>query len=159
MLAALGVVLLYIGSVIEVLDISIAVIVSLFCVFAVIEYGKAAPWMVFAVTSVLSAVLLPNKTPALMYALFFGYYPILKEKYEKKRTLIAWTLKEITFNIALVAVLFFGKNLVLGDVSIPIPLYIIAVVVLEVVFVLYDFALTKLITYYLVSLRKRLRIK
>ena len=159
MLAALGVVLLYIGSVIEVLDISIAVIVSLFCVFAVIEYGKSSPWLVFAVTSVLSAVLLPNKTPALMYALFFGYYPILKEKYEKKRIVTEWILKEITFNIALVAFFFAIKYFALMSVTIPIPIYVIAVVVLEVVFVIYDFALTKLISYYLVSLRKRLRIK
>ena len=79
MLSALGVVVLGIGSVLSVMDISMAVIASLFCIFAVIEYGGAAPWLVFLVTGVLS-LLLPQKAPAAMYLLFFGYYPILKDK-------------------------------------------------------------------------------
>ena len=79
MLSALGVVLLLIGSFVEVMDLSAAAIASLLCVFAVIEYGGASPWLIFAVTSVLSMVLLPTKTPALMYLAFFGYYPIIKE--------------------------------------------------------------------------------
>ena len=85
LLAALGVVLLYLGSLVEVLDVSMAVIVSLFCIFAVIEYGGSAPWLIYAVTGVLSLILLPIKTPALLYLLFFGYYPILKEKLEKRK--------------------------------------------------------------------------
>ncbi|MBQ3000089.1 MAG: hypothetical protein IJD64_06490, partial [Clostridia bacterium] len=62
MLSALGVVMLGIGSIISVMDISMAVIASLFCIFAVIEYGGAAPWLVFFVTGVLS-LLLPQKAP------------------------------------------------------------------------------------------------
>ncbi|MBR2353369.1 MAG: hypothetical protein IKA76_02575, partial [Clostridia bacterium] len=70
MLAALGVVLLWLGSMIEVVDISMAVIASLLCVFAVIEYGGGAPWMVFATTSLLSLLLLShNRAPAMMYLL------------------------------------------------------------------------------------------
>ncbi len=159
MLAALGVVLLYLGSLVEVLDATVAVLASLLCVFAVIEYGKAAPWLVFAVTAVLSVLLLPNKTPAIEYALFFGFYPILKEKYETKKKPIAWLLKEITFNVALVAVFFAFKLFMLGDINIPIPMYIVLAVVLEAVFILYDLALTKLISYYIYNLRKRFKLK
>ena len=72
MLSALSVTLLYLGSFIEVLDLSMAVLASLFTVVMVIEYGKGAPWSVFLVTSALSLILLPQKLPALMYALFFG---------------------------------------------------------------------------------------
>jgi hypothetical protein len=158
MLAALGVVLLYAGALVEVLDMSMAVIASLLCVFAVIEYGKGAPWLVFAVTSVLSILLSP-RTPSIMYALFFGYYPILKEKYEKFKTPLAWLFKELTFNVALVAIFFAFKFMVLGSAAIPIELYIIFLVLCEVVFVVYDFALTKLISYYIFSLRKRFKIK
>jgi hypothetical protein len=46
MLSALGVVLLYIGSLVEALDLSAAVLASLACIIAVIEYGKGAPWAV-----------------------------------------------------------------------------------------------------------------
>ena len=159
MMAALGVILIYLGSLVEVLDISIAVIASLACVFAVIEYGGSAPWLVFGVTSVLSLVLVPNKFPAVMYALFFGYYPILKEKFEKLRTLTCWICKETVFNVALVIILVFARFLLFTYTDIPIELYIIVAALCEVIFILYDIALSRLISFYVYHLRKRFRIK
>lgn len=161
MLAALGVILLYLGSLVEVLDISMAVIASLLCVIAVIEYGGGAPWMIYGVTAILSLLLLPNKTPAALYALFFGFYPILKEKFEKRGRVISWVLKEITFNAALTAIGFAAVFLLLGtDNSLVNPVVIgIAVVLCEAVFILYDIAMTRLITFYLVSLRGRFKFK
>ena len=160
MLAALGVVMLYFGAMIEVVDISMAVIASLLCVFAVIELGGAYPWLVFAVTAVLALLLLPNKTPAVMYAAFFGFYPIIKEKLERMSKVLSWILKEIIFNIALavIAVLVVFVFTV-GDVSAGLP-YIAAVILLaEVVFVFYDIALTRMISMYIYKLRGRFRFK
>ena len=90
MLAALGVVLLWIGSILEVAEISMAVIASLLCVVAVIEYGGVAPWLVFAATGALGLILLPNKGIAVTYLLFFGYYPIIKEKIERRTRGVRW---------------------------------------------------------------------
>ena len=157
MLSALGVVLLLLGSFIEVVDISMAALASLLCIFAVVEYGGAAPWLVFAVTGVLSLVLLPNKTPAAMYVIFLGYYPIIKEKLERLRAPISWLLKEVIFNVALVVLLVVVKFLLLPSVSDPWWLYAAVIVLAEVVFVLYDIALTRLITFYLLKLRHRFR--
>ena len=161
MLAALGVILLYLGSLIEILDISIAVIASILCIIAVIEYGGSAPWMIYAITSILALLLIPNKTPAYMYTIFFGFYPILKEKLEKVRTVLSWVLKEIVFNICLalmifVALYFFTTQ----DNMLRNPIYIAVIVLLsEGVFILYDIALTRLISFYMYNLRKRLRFK
>ena len=44
MLSALGVVMLGLGSLVEVLDLTFAVIASLLTVYAVIEIGGAYPW-------------------------------------------------------------------------------------------------------------------
>jgi hypothetical protein len=159
MLSAMGVILLYIGSVVEVMDISLAVIASLTCVFAVIEYGGSAPWLVFAVTSVLSVILLPQKAPAVMYVLFFGFYPILKERFEKMRPAVCWALKEAVFNASLILIVISLRFLLFAGVDIPLMMYVIAVAVCEVIFLLYDFALTRLISLYVYKLRKRLRIK
>ena len=74
-----------------------AVIASLFAIIAVIEYGRSAPWLVFAVTSVLSLIIMPQNTSAWMYVLFFGYYAILKEKLEKRGRVLSWILKEVNF--------------------------------------------------------------
>ncbi len=161
MLAALGVVLLWLGSMIEVLDISMSVIASLFCVFAVIEYGSGASWMVFGVTSVLSLILLPSKAPAAMYVLFFGYYPIIKEKLERHPRLVSWIIKEIIFNVALVAMLLLSHLLLFPGIAFGSMLYYYAglALIAEVVFPIYDVALTRLITVYLFRLRKRFRFK
>ena len=160
MLSALGVVLLYIGSIVEVLDLSAAVLASLACIIAVIEYGKGAPWAVYGVTSVLALILLPVKTPAAFYAIFFGFYPILKEKIERRPRLVRWVIKEAIFNVCLVVMgfaLYFlsttGDNLLLEN-----PLLIAATVVMaELAFVLYDIALTRVITFYIIKLRGRLK--
>lgn len=159
MLAALGVILLYLGSMIEVLDISMAVIASLLSVIAVIEYGGGAPWMIYGVTAILSLLLLPNKTPAAFYALFFGFYPILKEKFEKMPRTLSWVLKEITFNISLVLIGAAVLWLMLGtNNSLVNPFTVgIAVVLAEVVFVAYDIAMTRLISFYIINLRKRFK--
>ena len=159
MLSALGVVLLWLGSVVEVVDVSMAVIASLLCVFAVIEYGGGAPWMVFAVTAILSLILVPQKTPAVMYAIFFGYYPILKEKLERLPKLVAWLSKEAIFNVALILMLVLSRFLLFGSETQATWLYIAVALLAELVFPLYDVALTRLISFYIYHLRRRFRIK
>ena len=159
MFSALGVILLYLGSIIEVVDVSMAVIASFFCVLAVIEYGKGAPWMVFFVTAVLSLLLLPNKSPAVYYAFFFGFYPILKAYFERLDKVRSWIFKEIVFNVCLAVIVVLIKLFFMPSVSIPFMLYAIAIVLCEGVFVLYDIALTRLITFYLFRLRHRFKFK
>ena len=82
MLAALGVILLGLGSLINTLDLTVAALASILCVWAVIEMGKTYAWMIWLVTSFLAILLLPQKTPGCFY-LFIGLYPILKERLER----------------------------------------------------------------------------
>lgn len=161
MLAALGVVLLYAGALVEVLDISMAVIASLLCVIAVIEYGGSAPWMIYGVTAILSVLLLPNKTPALFYAIFFGFYPIVKEKFEKLPFAVSWALKEVTFNVCLVIAALATYFLFMSKDNALINPFTIAIgfILCEAVFILYDIALTRLISFYITNIRKRLKFK
>ena len=160
MLGALGVVSLYLGSMIEVIDISMAVIASLFAVIAVIEYGAGAGWSIYAITSVLSAVLLPNKFPALMYILFFGFYPIIKEKIERLMSKAAqWAIKEIIFNVCLVALMIVGNYVLMIDMRAWFAMEVIFFALANATFVIYDIALTRLISFYIFRIRKKLRIK
>lgn len=162
MLCALGVIILMLGSFIEVIDISVSVIASLLCVYAVIEIGGLYPWMIWIVTSVISLLFLPQKTPALFYALFAGFYPMIKEILERKfRPAIAIPIKLAVFHVSLglmygVLRLFLPaqlEGLVVGWML--LALYVAAVAV----FLLYDYALTKLITGYLFKWRKYFKLK
>ena len=159
MLVALGVIFLGIGALIEVLDISMAVIASICVIIPMIEYGKGTPWMVYAAISVLSLLLLPNKFPAALFALFAGFYPILKEKLERKNTVIRWILKELIFNISLaIIVLLYFFLFFKGTVQVP-WMIAVAIVFSELVFILYDKAISKLITIYVMEFRHRFKFK
>jgi len=170
-LAAMGVVLLTIGAFIEVLDLSMAALASFFCIFAVIEMGGGYPIMIYLVTGILSAILMPQSLGAWFYILFFGYYPIIKEKFEALSKPVAWILKLIVFNVSVTVYavisyfLFFGDlevllnefSSLLGGIEVGGILIASVYMILNIVFVIYDFALTKLITFYLVKLRRRFR--
>ena len=170
-LAAMGVVLLIIGGLIEVLDLSMAALASFFCIFAVIEMERGYSWMIFAATGILSVILMPQGLGGWFYLVFFGYYPILKEMLEKLYRPIAWGLKLVVFNIAVTAYgficyfLFFGQlkalfeevSALLGGISAGAVIVIAIYVALNLVFVVYDIALTRLITLYLVRLRKKFK--
>ena len=156
-LSALGVVILYLGALVEVLDLSVAVIASFLCVLAVLEMGGAYPWLIYAVVSILSLVLLPVKTAAFMFALFAGYYPILKAYYERLSSVLAWILKLVHFNLSLAALITLAL-LFTPDAAGPL-LIGITVLLGNLFFVLYDIALTRVISLYLRRLRDRLRIK
>lgn len=154
--SALGVIILYLGSLIEVIDLSMAVIASLLVIVAVIEIGGAYPWLIYAVTSVLAFLLLPNKFVAVVYFAFAGFYPILKEKLEKVKGLVCAALKLGVFNLCLLVFWWVSKLFVIPFET----LYGIAVtaVILNFIFILYDFALTRLISTYICVWRKKLKI-
>ena len=162
MLSALGVVMLGLGSLVEVLDLTFAVIASLLTVYAVIEIGGAYPWLIWIVTSTVALLILPLKTPVLFYALLTGYYPILKQKIERRMARVpAWTFKMSVFAISLaviVAVMWlFAPTLLETEGGWVV---IAATVILAVLsFILYDICLTKLITVYFVKFQKRFRMK
>ncbi len=157
-LSALGVVFLYLGSVIEVLDLSTAALASLITVFAVIELGKGYPWGIYLVTSVLSLLLLPNKFGALVFLVFAGYYPMAKARFERMHYIVSWVLKFSVFNTALLGLLLGAKYLLLLPEE-ELALTPVLVIVANVAFLLYDIAMTKLITLYLIRGRKRLGLK
>ena len=171
-LSALGVAMLLIGSMIEVMDLSMAALASFFCIFAVIELGGAYPWLIFAVTGVLSLILMPLSMGGWFYLLFFGYYPILKEKLEKKKRTISWLLKIVLFNTSLALgvvaayFLFFGNTgegienaffMIFCGEDVGKAMAIVTYLLANVVFVVYDIALTRLITYYFFKIRKKFK--
>lgn len=154
--SALGVIILYMGSLIEIIDLTMAVIASLLVIFAVIEIGGVYPWLIYAVTSLLAFLLLPNKFVVAVYASFAGFYPILKSKIERVKGIACALIKLGVFNLCLLAMWGISRLFL-------IPLeseYGIAItaIALNLVFALYDFALTRLISAYIFVWRKKLKI-
>ena len=161
MLSALGVIILALGSFIEVIDLTVAVVASILCVWAVIEMGGMYPWMIWIVTSVVGFLLLPLKTPALFYAIAFGFYPMIKELAEKYPRVLAWVIKIITFHACL-GLMFLGLWLffpAMLEGVLQIWMLILLYVAALAVFIVYDIALSRLITLYVFKFRSRFKLK
>ena len=172
-LSAMGVALLFLGSFIETLDLTMAALASFFCIFAVIELGGIYPWLIFSVTGALSVILMPYSMTGWFYLLFFGYYPIVKEKLERLPKIFSWILKMLILNVALVIAviaayfLFFGQTgdgnlmsaftLIFGESETGEMMAIGVYALVNLTFVIYDIALTKLITLYFIKFRKKFK--
>ncbi|MCI8590441.1 MAG: hypothetical protein HFE77_07020 [Clostridiales bacterium] len=158
MLSALGCTLLLVGSFSELFDLTFTCAASLIVVFTVIELKRPYPLLVYFVTGTISFFILPIKFSALVYLLFAGIYPIIKGFLERHihHVLLLWFVKLLYFNAVLTAILIIAKYILLPTEEdiMPIFLYVIG----NLTFVLFDYALTKLISLYLFKLRAKLRI-
>ena len=154
-LCALSVAILFLGSVIEVMDISVAAIASFLIIVCMIEMGGYMPHLVYMATSTISFLLLPTKTVVLIYILFFGFYPILKKYLEMLPPLISWLSKLFVFNIVITIYYFFAKELLFPGIE---NLSIFIVLFLNFTLLLFDFTLTLFVTAYVRRFRKILGI-
>ena len=156
--SALAVLILYLGSMIEVLDLSMSAIASLLIVLIVIEMGHSYAWMTYIAVSILSVVLLPQKLAAIFFAVFMGFYPIVKSYIERIRSaLVGWILKLCIANVALFGAYLIIKYFVPEEMDTELMMWTLYVMALAA-FVLYDIAISKLITAYFYKFRDRLKI-
>ena len=157
-LVALSVIILYLGSAIEVLDLTMSAIVSLLVVVIVIEMGYNYAWLTYLATSILSLLLLPQKTPAIFYTCFMGFYPIIKSYVERiGSAFVRWTVKLITGNVA-IGLMFLLMSLFVPEEFEGGVIVVITYALALLAFIMYDIALTKLITFYFRILRERIKI-
>ena len=157
MLCALGVVVLCLGSIVDVLDLSSAALASMIIIMAMVEFGTGWATLIYGATGILGLVLLPVKTPALLYLVFAGYYPIIKLKIEKLGKIVSYIVKVTLFNIALTAVILICKYVLLIPDEIMGAVYLLYIVG-NVTFIVYDIALGRIILVYAYYLRDKLKI-
>ena len=154
-MAALSTVLLYIGSIIEVLDLSLLTLTSFIIAFVAYEIGGVWPYLVYIVTGLLSMLLLPTKFVAIVYLVFSGLYPLAKGFFEKLPFLPRWILKLLAFNLEYVVIYLFIKHLFLLEETWT-AFDDVTCILFNIVFVVYDIAMTKVMAFYFVKLRKYL---
>ena len=103
--------------------------------------------------------------------MFFGFYPIIKEKIEKLSRISAWIVKLGIFNLTVTVILCLFKlvfanefnitvqefSLMLGGVKSGTIIALFLYAVLNLTFVLYDIALTRLMALYFKKLRGKFK--
>lgn len=157
-MSALSVVVLYVGAILDVMDISSACLASFAVLFFMAEYGTAMAFGVYAAISILSFIVLPQKLPAFFFALLFGIMPITKCLCERLGThigtILSYSLKLLIFNAELVILgLSASKLLELPESMLMVAVYIL---LSNVIFVLADRLYGILTVMYFRTFRKKI---
>lgn len=102
LLCALGVVLLFLSGIVSVFAYLMPVLAGMLLIFSNAHFSAPVSLCIYAATAVLGLVLVPDHECALLYALFFGYYPVLFARLERLRpAVLRWGAKLLLFNAAL----------------------------------------------------------
>ena len=157
--AALSIVVMLLAHV-GVLTYAVPALAGALLVIIYLELGVKNAFTVYLAVSVLS-FLICEKESALCYIFFFGYYPVLKAYIERipKKTL-QWIVKILLFTVSFSLVIFLSVyvfGIPLDDMGGGIWYLVALFIGFEVMFVLYDIALTRVITLYLLKYRERFR--
>jgi len=148
LLAALSFVFLYFASVWPTGRFGLVAASSLFAAAAVCDAGALPGIYVYVICSVPGLLFIPDRSAALLYILFFGYYPAVKYLIERvKALLLQWVLKLLVFNLALTILWLLLKALVfnVGGYAPGAPVVYAGC---NVVFVAFDYGYSKLIRFY-----------
>ena len=103
MMAALSVVILLIGGVLELGMYACPMIAGLCILMVGDTYGKKSQVMTWVAVSVLSFLLVPNVEENLMYFGVFGLYPILYPYFQKLPKVLRVIAKYTYFNVVVIA--------------------------------------------------------
>lgn len=155
MLTALGVLILYLGALLDVGSLAAAGIASLFMLLAVRECRGAYPYFIFAATTLLAFLLLPQKEGALLYLLFGGFYPIVKFPIERLRRPLPFIIKLLYVNLIitlteLAAVYLFYLP------TLPWGYYVALYLLANPTFFLYDRLIDRILVLYEAKWRPRI---
>lgn len=160
--SALSVTLMLMTAVLPFMSYALPLVAGALLILMVIEINKSWAFIVYVSVSLLAVFVVPDKEAATFYVAFFGYYPIIKSSLEKHLpNVVEWLVKMLIFNAAVVAGYLFTVKVIglpfddmeeFGKYGMPVLLGMA-----NLVFILYDIMLTKLVTLYMFRFRKSIR--
>jgi len=102
--AGLTLALMWTGSFLPSMDYALPAAAGALTLLLVLELNSVWALGVYAAAAALSLLLLPVKGVPLLYAMFFGYFPVLKTLLEGKLPAwLAWICKFAAFNAAVIS--------------------------------------------------------
>ena len=167
-ISALCVALMFLAGIMPLTQYTLPMAAGGLIMLAAVEIGNKPALCAWVSVSVLSMTVVPDRSAALMFALFFGYYPIAKQKLERLPSRLAeYACKLLLFSAgavaALLALIFvFGATEALEGIGEfvgfnPLLALILWNVILgSVLFIIYDILLTRCYTLYMDKYRQKL---
>ncbi len=126
------------------------------------ENGTKTALLVFAATSILALLIVPDRQSVMLFIMLLGYYPMLKPKLEKLPFLLSYALKFLLFNAVIIAFYYvmlyiFGVPDMLegwGDFG-KYTAYVVLGMV-NFTFFMYDFLLSQVLYLYIHRFRTKI---
>lgn len=155
LLIALTLVILALNSILPISTLSILTLASVMIPVAIMRTSIKNAFMIYIASTLLGFLVLP-KDIIILYGLFFGIYGLVKFYIEKLNNLyLEISLKLLFAFMILIIYYFITKSFVSINLNVEMPIYFIIVLTL-IIFLIYDYALTVLISYYLRKLHNRI---
>ena len=156
--AAAGLVVLYLSCVLPWGRLGLLCVASLGVIF--VRMSCSCGWALgcYVVTALLGLLLLPLKAPALAYALFLGYYPLIRLRAERIAGKVPRLLLKLAVFNAAAAVIWLAFRSVFTDLTADaaLPLYLLWIAA-NGVFLIYDYALGQIMLYYVRNISGRFK--
>lgn len=157
-LGALSLIFIYAGSVAPTGNWGFVAIAGLFPAAAVISVSLKAGFLCWGGVSILAFLVLPGKFCALLYAALFGLYPMVKACIERLRRRAAeHLLKLVFFNAAFTLIYLMMRTAVMNSLPAVLNVVWLLYLVANIVFLLYDFGFSKLISFYIARINRAVR--
>ena len=161
--SALCLLLMFMTGMIPFATFALPSLAGILLIVVVVENGIQTATLVYAAVSILSLFMCPDKEAAMMFIGFFGFYPIVKGKLDKiKWRPLQYLIKLAGFNVAIVCsywviINLFGLTEILEEMG-AFGKYTLLVTLAmgNLVFLTFDFALSRITYAYVHVLRKRL---
>lgn len=155
--SAAELVILYLSSVFQILDLVIAAMTIAFTLVLLVEYGTKPVIVVYIVVSLLALLIVPHKFSPICYICFLGGYPIIKPYFDALHKVPGYLLKLLYFNgtyyIVYAIVSYFA---LLDDIfGIGTPMFFATLAVANIAFLLCDYVISVMTALYVKILRKK----
>ena len=159
MLVALGAVLLTVGALWDLVDLTAAAVASLLVAFVYVELGSPYTWLTWLATSLICFIIFPARIVWVEYFLIFGIFPIIKAYIERLPRAL-WLIVKLVYINAVITLLFFAVEFIVGT-----PFFTSANkwinaglwLLMNVAFVVYDMFISVMVRLYLTKYRHRFR--
>ncbi len=157
-MAALMVILVYLSSLFPVMSLSIVAITGVLSAILVSECGVLYACLAYVTASILMLLIVPDKANAVLFSILFGIYPIISSFLERvKHKWFTWLLKFFAANALFFITYLIFKMFMLVEAGERIGVLGFIWIVYNVIFVMYDICLKKLIVFYKIRIGKHIR--
>ena len=156
--SALIVVIILLGTFVEMIDITAAAICSVAVCVILMEAKKKYAFLVFLTSSVLCMIFAPLSTATLYFIGFFGYYPIIRQLIAKLPKFIRKIISFSVFNTSMILLLLVFKA-VFAMTEEPVYMYFLLIAVLNLFFFSFDYFMDIFPIIYIKKIRTKIKFR